>query len=300
MDFQLSKMVDKRIVITGATGFIGTRLLERLPTEFKKRTLCLVRRDSNIKKIEWLGLKYAFCDLLEKDSLADVLSKDDIVLHIAGIADIDNKKMEQVNIGGMKNLLEAARIKGIKSMIYISSVNAKLKKGPYAMSKFRAEDLLRNSGIDCTIIRPTLVYDDYGNKEVRNLVNMVKRLKFFPVIGNGNYRLQPIHVDDLAELIILALKNRPKERLIEVGGSKAFSFNEIIGMISKNLNKKKYKVKVPKMIARFASIFIGKIISFDIETMDMDKVADDNYMEKTGIKMRDFEDDLKKIIKNLG
>ena len=258
-----------------------------------------MRRGSNIKRIEELGFEYDFCDLLYKDSLVEVLNKGDIVLHIAGIADMRGKKMELVNIGGMKNLLDAARIKNVKSIIYISSINAKLKKGHYAMSKFRAEEMLRDSGIDCTIIRPALVYDDYGNKEVKNLVKMAKRLKFFPVIGDGNHRLQPIHVDDLAELIILTLKSRPKERLIEVGGRKAFSFNEIIDMMAKNLNKKIYKIKVPKIIAGFASIFIGKMIRFDIETIDMNKTAENNYMEKTGIKMRDFEDDLKRIVKNL-
>lgn len=309
MDFQLSKMVNKRIVITGATGFIGTRLLEKLSPAYRKLAFCLVRKGSGLGTIKKLGIDHGFYDILDSDSLENSLHEEDIVLHMAGVIDVRDKKKIRVNIEGMKNLIEASKIKKVRKIIYLSSINAKLKKGIYSFSKYRAEEKLVNSGIDHIIIRPTLVYDDHGEKELKNLVKMVMKLRFFPVIGDGNYRLQPIHVDNLAELIVNILKDSiskargskkgPGKRLIEAGGLKKYSFNDMIDLISMNIPKKTHKIRIPVIAARIIGLVAGRFLRIDLKTMDVDKVTDVNHMENAGIKMRDFDRDIKKMIGNI-
>lgn len=293
-------MVNSRIVITGATGFIGSRLLEKLSCIHRDNILCPVRKSGDIDKIKKLKLAYVFCDLLDSSSLAEVFSEDDIVLHLANITHSRKKgKIMRVNVEGTRNLVSAGGKRKVKKIIYISSINAKFKTGEYALSKYEGEAIIKSSGIDYTIIRPTLVYDDYGEKDIKKLVTLIRKAAFLPVVGDGNYKFQPLHIDNLVDFVILSIEKGFPEKTVEVGGLTIISFNEILQIISRRLNRKIYRIFIPTFITCRLSFILNRISDVDVNAMAKDRITADNYLLKTDIPIRNFEDDLTKIIKNV-
>lgn len=287
-------MANSRIIITGSNGFIGTRLIKRLSKDLKKRVMCLVVHGSNVKTIKKLGLKYSFCDLLDRTSLKDAVGRGDIILHLAAIIDSRDRKGLMSNVAMVENLIYTAKEKHAKKIIFISSVNAKLRKGLYSLSKYKGEELLKASGIDYCIIRPTVVYDENGKKDIKKIFDIVRRSRIVPVVGSGDYRLQPIYIDNLADLMVFVLKNDTRG-VIEVGGPRQFSFNEIVDMAGRSMGKKVYKVKVPAIFVRILSFMIGIFVSIDISAIDKDKIAEKNFMKGTGIALNDLEKDIKRM-----
>ena len=163
------------IFITGSTGFIGKYLLKQL-SKTEKNVTCLVHKKKT-GLIEGCDYIQVVGDLLDSSSFSKHIKKDDTIIHLASIIDSKNKSLiYEVNVNGTKNLVKASKKAGIKKIIYVSSINAKLNKGDYAKSKKQAEEIIKSSGLNYVIIRPTLVYDDYGKNDLIKLIKIVNSL----------------------------------------------------------------------------------------------------------------------------
>ncbi|NHV05708.1 MAG: NAD-dependent epimerase/dehydratase family protein, partial [Thaumarchaeota archaeon] len=220
------------ILVTGATGFIGTRLVQSLVKNGYK-VKCFARRSSNITFLEKNNVEVVYGDLIDKKSIETALDNVDSVVHLAAILDSTNKKIYDVNVIGAKNLVEACKNKGIRKIIVLSSivVTRDNLETPYQKTKSIAEKLFLTSELNCLIIRPTWVYGE-GSKSFEKLVSSIKRLPFVPIIGSGDYKVQPVYVDDVVRLIILLLtSDKTKNKIYQIGGSTILTFNEMVNII---------------------------------------------------------------------
>jgi NADH dehydrogenase len=240
------------ILITGSSGFIGTNLVRELSKENKLR--CIVRK-KNQEPINNVELFYA--DLLNKDLLEEAFQGVNTVIHLAALTEGKPKKILETNIQGTKNLIELSKKYNIKRFILLSSDNVILKnKGPYASSKSIAEEIVINSELNHIILRPNWVYDYKGNKDLKNIISLVKKTKIVPIIGNGEYKLQPIHVKDLIFAIKQALTIN-ENKIYHLGGSEEITFNELIDEISKYLNLKRKKLHLSTLLMKLLSPISG-------------------------------------------
>ena len=145
-----------KIFVTGGTGGIGILLLPKLVLQGHE-VLFLTRGDS--LPSQHPTAQAITGDLLQPDSYQAELQGVDVVIHMAGITHTNNHKLyHDTNVHGTEVLIEAAMRSGVNRFIYMSTRAVSEDGGAYSKSKSRAEALVRDSGLDWTIIRPAAVY----------------------------------------------------------------------------------------------------------------------------------------------
>lgn len=234
------------ILVTGATGFVGANLVKELSKTQKIR--CLVRRGVNLGK----NIELVKGDLRNADSLEEATKNVSTVIHLAAIIKSNKKEeFERINVKGTKNLVNACRKNGVKRFVHMSSYDAVYKdKSDYAFSKWGSENVVKNSGLNYVIIRPMVIYGKGDKENLGMLFNMIKKYPFAPVIGNGNYKLQPVYIEDLVKVLIKCLDLDKVNKTYFVAGPEALTFNEIIDKTSELLSKKTIKLHVPLSILK--------------------------------------------------
>ncbi len=281
------------ILITGSTGFIGKHLVKELSKEYKLRG---VIREKNKKPIANLELFYG--DITDKSSLEKAFFGVNTIIHAAALTEGKQKDILKTNIEGTRNLVELSIKYKVKKFIFISSDNTLLKKkGPYALSKIESEKIITDSGLNYTILRPNWVYDLEGNKDLKKIILLVKKTYIVPVIGNGNYYLQPLYVGDLVSIVKKVINKESENKIYHIGGAEKISFNELIDEISKDLNIKRRKLHIPVSLCKLLSPVL-KVSKGRITEIIQDKISDNSLAVKDlGYNPTSINDSLKKILK---
>ena len=237
-----------KVLVTGASGFIGSNLVAMLSAQGYDAS-CLVRETSDCSDIEGLkGVSITRGDIRDEKSIIRALKGCQAVVHLAAAtsekaSELDNS--EDVNIGGSKQLIHACEKLGIKRVIVISTQSTKRKKqGAYAKTKSAADELFLASDLNVTILKPALVYGPGSKGLFVNIQNLATSLPIIPIIGSGNYKMQPTHVDDLNEAIIDCLHSKKTwNSTYDIAGGTRFTFNEFVDIVCEEmLGRKKKKV----------------------------------------------------------
>lgn len=198
-----------KLAVTGGTGFVGTHLVDAARAA-GHQLRALTRRDQPPREgIEWIG-----GDLGSRAALERLVDGADAIVHVAGTISAPNAAgFEKGNVAGTLAMLAAATAGGVRRFVHVSSLAAREPKlSLYGSSKARAEELVHNSGLDWSIVRPPAVYGP-GDKETLELFRMAKLgLMLMPPKG----RVSVIHANDLARLLLaLAGPAVPSNMLIE-------------------------------------------------------------------------------------
>ena len=215
------------IVMTGASGFLGSRLLDCLaPTA--SRVVCLGRR----KPAPRTGhVEFVAGDLLDREAIRRAVKGCHTVVHLA--ATTGKQRPEEhfrVNRDGTAALLAEARESGIERFVYVSSIAARFEnrfRYYYAESKRQAEALIRESGSNWTIIRPTMIFGP--GAPVQDALRRLAGLPILPVFGDGRTPVQPVFVGDLAKVIAGILESDTfGGRTVEVGGPETLTIEDLL------------------------------------------------------------------------
>jgi uncharacterized protein YbjT (DUF2867 family)/membrane protease YdiL (CAAX protease family) len=199
-----------KVAVAGGSGFIGRHVVEALRARgHEVRVIARGRRGTP------LGAELFACDLARADLPADALCGCDAAVNLAGIKrEQGAQTFEAVHVGATRRLIAAARAAGLRRLVHVSVVCARPDAASsYHETKWRAEQAVRESALDFTILRPAVVYGP-GDDMVTHLVRMVRFAPVFPVVGRGDSVLQPVDVRDVAEAVAAAL-DRPRS----VGGT---------------------------------------------------------------------------------
>ncbi|MDO9187368.1 MAG: NAD(P)-dependent oxidoreductase [Bacteroidia bacterium] len=263
-----------KILITGASGFVGTHLVEiALQQQFE--VYAMVRKSSSIKYLKNATIVYG--DINNEESLFSVFSNFyknkvtiDYVIHTAALTKSNSKKdFFATNYHGTENLINALKLSNItpKKIIFISSLAA---SGPvkandqikvshqnpitvYGQSKLQAEHLIKNSGLAYIIIRPTAVYGP-GEKDLYTVFKFINK-NINPVLGNHKQELTFIYVRDLVRLILRATISDVENEIYFASDGKIYDKHAFSIAISNALNKKPVNIKFPLAIVRIVAFF---------------------------------------------
>lgn len=181
------------LAVTGATGFVGQALLDRVTGDVR----ALARREQPARA----GVEWVRGDLADQAALARLVTGAEAVIHVAGVVSApDAAGFEAGNVTGTLNVIEAAKAAGVPRLIHVSSLAAREPElSAYGASKARAEKLVMASGLDWTIVRPPGIYGP-RDTEIFEMFRMARwgLMPMPPREGRASY----LHVDDLARLLL--------------------------------------------------------------------------------------------------
>lgn len=255
----------EKILLTGATGFVGKHLTNALLKDGYK-IKALIRENSNTEDLDKKSLSLVCGDIKDKTSLCEATKDTDIVIHAAALManyeHLAKEEFYQVNVTGTQNLLNASMKNDIKHFIHISTVGVLGSTGgnigsekssygshlsKYEWSKQKAEKIVLNFGssnnFPITILRPTQLYGPgmkHGWLDISRLILKGK----FKVIGKGDSRLHLTYIDDFVHAILLIIgKEKAFGKTYIVGGDDIRTLREIYKIIADTL-----KVKEPSAL----------------------------------------------------
>lgn len=262
-------------VVTGATGLLGSHLVEHL-VERSQRVRVLVREGSDTKYLQHLGVELAYCDFAQPDRIQPHLAGGDVVYHCAArVGDWGPWRgfVEQVNL--TRQVLEACRRENVGRVIHISSIQVyghpeftgKLfdEQEPlgqnlgrweyYARSKILAEEVCRQYPGALTILRPSWIY---GPRDRNSLPRLFKGIQAGRVclLGKGDKLLNLVYAGDVAEAAILAAQNpRAAGQVYNLSSSGEITHREFLDAITDFLGIPKIRRGLPVRLAYLGGWF---------------------------------------------
>ena len=238
-----------RLAITGATGFVGQRLVDRAIAA-GHHVVALTRRDQNVRgDVTWVP-----GSLEVPESLARLCDSADAVIHVAGVINApDAAGFEAGNVTGTKAMLDAASAGGVRRFIHVSSLAAREPElSLYGASKARSEAKVKVSGVDWAVVRPPAVYGP-GDRETLELFKMAKK-GFVMLPPQG--KLSLLHADDLADLLLaLSSSEAPSSLTIEPddGHQGGWTHKQFAQMLGDAFGKRVTTVSTPAALLRLGA-----------------------------------------------
>lgn len=281
----------RRILITGATGFIGRKLVPKLARNNK--VICLVRKSSNLNGLKLKNVSFSYGDMLDRESVYSASKGIDMLIHLATSHSSGN---EDNNLRGSINIIDSCKKNKIRKFVFVSSMATKRKNIDfYGRTKLKIENLLKKSGLNYVIIRPSIIYSENNLSLIGKSLTSIPF--FIPIIGDGNYKLNPVFIDDVVKSIVASIeKINIKNREYDVAGARSLSFNRIINLCKNQLGIRKLTIHVPIFICILIFRFFP-IVSIDsIKGIYEDTNADTSALEKDlNVKPISFEEGIKNV-----
>jgi NADH dehydrogenase len=271
-----------RVFVTGGTGFVGRHIIKKAVKD-GHTIVALIRSEEKAREVfkDTPGVEFVKGDINKKNTMIEGMKGCDAVIHLVGIIyEIKKKKatFEKIHYGGTRNVLKAVEKAGVKCYLHMSALGARpMVKSRYYKTKWAAEKLVTQSGLDWTIFRPSVIFgpeDDFINKFAR----MAGKPPFVPIVGDGQNKFQPIWVEDVASCYVQALKDKKTiGKAYGLAGPEVFTFEEIIKIILRVLGKKRLILKMPISLAKFSVKILERLMDPPpLSTDQLIMLGDDN------------------------
>ena len=254
------------ILITGATGYIGHYLVARL-VALGERPRCLVREMDRAKRILPADkVELVQGATISPASLDAAVQGVDTIVHAAFLT-ADRKQStgneyEKTNVQGTAYLIQAAKKAGVKRVIEIGGLGTRPDKpGSYMQGRYLAEKMLKESGLDWTIIQPSVLFGKNA-PFIKGLVDLIRTSPIVPLIGGGKIMFQPIYVEDVVTVIIKVLEDpvSTANKTYTIGGPAYYSFTQIIDALLQATHKQRIKVPAPTSLVGIGAAVMEAVL----------------------------------------
>jgi uncharacterized protein YbjT (DUF2867 family) len=247
------------LLLTGATGAIGSRLLPRL-LDAGHELRCLVRDPRRLGPYR-VSVQITLGDLAELSDpylLRQALRTVDTVIHLAAtIRDQGPRRIEELNGLATARLLRGAEAAGVERFVFFSALNAHpAQRTRFFRAKALAEEAVTASPLDSTVFAPSIAYDHSDP-----WITLLRRFSFLPVMpvtGTGQARYQPIWADDVARCVVSALGADGRERY-ELAGPDELSYDQISDLVSRTAGHPRPLLHIPLPLVRSGLIVLRKL-----------------------------------------
>ncbi len=247
------------ILLTGATGTIGTPLLRRL-TAAGEPVRCLVR-DPRRLGAERVRVQIALGDLGKPASFRNAMRGVDTVVHLAAaIRDQPGASIEELDAVATLRLVRAAERAGAKRFYFFSAIGASLHSpARFFRAKALAEEAVKEADLETTVFAPSIAYAP-GDPWI-TLLDRLSRLPVAPVSGDGDACYQPIWAEDVADCVVAALRGSNGEARYELAGPDELTYDGIVRTAVRAFGRRRRLLHVPLPVVRAglraAEVFAG-------------------------------------------
>src|SRR5689334_2938839 len=249
-----------KIAVTGAFSYSGKYITRRL-----------LRRDEEVITLtghpnrpdHFNGKVKAFPLDFNEASMTRSLQGVDVLVNTYWVRFDKGENTQPRAVENTRKLVNAARAAGVNRMVHISITNPSAESHlPYFWGKAANEKAVIESGMSYSILRPTVLVGD-EDILINNIAYLLRRFPFFALPGDGSYKLQPVYVDDVAQLAVEGVY-RKDNYIVDAVGPDIFTFREMVQLIGEKIGAKRPLIAVPPQLAlfgaQFLSLFVGDVI----------------------------------------
>ena len=263
-----------KILVTGATGFIGRHLIPALLERGHEVTAMVRpgagtgRKDAALRRFAELDGKLSLVegDVFDGAALEKACKDIASVAHLVGIIkEHGAMTFERIHAEGTKNVVSAAKRAGVKRIMHVSALGASPRsKSRYHTSKFEGELIVKQSGLPYAILRPGIVLgreDQFANLFARSMT-LVPVQPVPPLFRRA--MLQPVHIDDLVRCMVLALEGKGVGEVHHICGPEAVSLERFIRLIAEIGHRHLVRLPCPDGLFRLLALLLGKLTSLPL------------------------------------
>lgn len=246
-----------RVAVTGAFGYSGRYIAQRLLAAGHE----VLTLTNSVKRENPFGdkVRVAPFNFHQPERLAQSLRGVEVLINTYWVR-FDHKLFTHAQaVANTRAMFTAARQAGVRRVVHVSITNPDLQSDlPYFRGKAELEQCLVGSGLSYCILRPTVLF---GKEDVliNNIAWALRRLPVFGVYGRGDYRLQPIYVDDLAAAAVEKAVGTENE-IVQAIGPETFAYRELVRMIAEKLGLKRAIIGVPQALGYWSTRLVGLLV----------------------------------------
>jgi uncharacterized protein YbjT (DUF2867 family) len=251
------------ILVTGATGFVGPRIVHAL-REREQPVRSLVRRpgDRPASALASWGAEIVQGDMTDAESLRRAVEGAEVVVHLVAIRQGSDEDFRRVMEQGTRDLVAAAKDAGVRRFVLMSALGTSEETKdlvPYYGAKWAMEQAVRGSGLEHVIFRPSFVFAREGGI-LPTFRRLARAAPVTPIIGSGLQRIQPIWLEDVAAYFAEGV-DRPEaaNRTFELGGPDAVTWNEFWRRLKLALGQRRPSVHVPMGLMRLNALVTERL-----------------------------------------
>jgi len=240
---------NEKIILPGGAGLVGQNLVVQLKKQGYSNLIVIDKHTANINILRQLHPD-VIC--VEEDLVSDgswqshMKGAAAIVMLQAQIGAKSSGPFIANNINSTQMVLDAAVNENIPYIVHISSsVVESIADDNYTETKKKQEDMVKASGINYCVLRPTLMFGLFDRKHFGWLSRFMKRIPVFPIPGHGRYMRQPLYVGDFCRIIGHCLQHQPEAMVYNISGKEKVDYIDIIREIKKAQNLKTWIVNIP-------------------------------------------------------
>jgi NADH dehydrogenase len=298
-----------RVVVTGGTGFIGSKVVDQL-LEAGVGPVVVTTRDPG-RRDPWQGrvlFEQAFAgDAL---SLAKAMTGADVVVHAI---QFPNHPVEQPSLGrtylevdglGTEVAVQVARALGVRRFVYVSGAGGgENRPQRWFLAKDRAEKAIRESGMEYAILRPSWVYGP-GDRSMSKFLAFCRYLPVVPQIGDGKTPVYPVYVKDLARALADCVRREDaKDKVLNVGGPERLTMDDVVRTVQKVIRRRRPILHHPAGLMKLLTWPLPFVLSapplspgavdFVTQVVEMDPKPAAEWL---GFKLRTLEEGLREYL----
>jgi uncharacterized protein YbjT (DUF2867 family) len=250
-----------KVLATGATGFVGPKVANAI-VDAGHEVRVLERKPGSWSKAGIRCQEAVQGDMTDPDSLRRAVEGRDVVVHLVAIRQGRPEQFQRIMVDGTNALIAAAKEAGVKRFVLMSALGTSEQTKdlvPYYGAKWQEEKDLEASGLEYVIFRPSFIFGRDGGI-LPTFRKLAKLTPVTPITGSGSQRIQPIWIDDVAAYFATSVdKPEAANRLFELGGPDAVSWNEFWERLKKALGVRRPSVHVPMGFMRLNALVTERL-----------------------------------------
>src|SRR5829696_2588185 len=243
-----------KIAVTGAFSYSGKYITKRL-LERGEEVITLTGHPNRPDPFE--GKVKAYPLDFDEAGMTRSLQGVDVLVNTYWVRFDKGENTQPRAVENTRKLVNAAKAAGVKRIVHISIANPSADSHlPYYWGKAANEKAVIESGIPYAILRPTVLVGGGEDILINNIAFLLRHFPFFFIPGDGSYRIQPVHVEDLADLAVEGVYSK-ESYVIDAVGPDSYTFKDLVKMVGEKIGAKRPLISIPPRLALFAAQFLS-------------------------------------------